>query len=123
MATPKKAKPRGAAREGRKLTPTQAAVKAAILEHGSVRAAAVALDKHPNTLSRMLNHRGLVTWWIRYRAEKRRANQKARRQRWYKRARDRGAIPVARRDLVDAIEAMRACGYDVDSFLPKRYTP
>jgi hypothetical protein len=64
----------------------QAAVKQAIqLSGGSVQDAAQILGMQASELSRALNHRGLVEWWVKFKSARVLENQRAKRRRRYRR--------------------------------------
>jgi len=104
----------------RKLTRAQEEIKAALIAHNySVVAAASALGKAPTSVSRALNHRGLVVWWAKMKAKKKRTNAQARRRRRYLRDKELGKQQPSRRQLVAALEALAAQGYPVEEYLPR----
>jgi hypothetical protein len=56
---------------------------------GSVSVAAVALGIRRTRLSQLLNHNGLVHWWVPYKAKRKKENERARNRRYQQRRRER----------------------------------
>ena len=72
--------------------------KVVIACDGSVNVAAAALGISRQRLSQILNHRGLVQWWVPYKEKRKKANERERYRRYRerRRARDRAqAVPVS----------------------------
>lgn len=71
--------------------------KVVIACDGSVNVAAAALGISRQRLSQILNHRGLVHWWVPFKEKKKKANERERYRRYRerRRAREKTGVPVS----------------------------